>query len=128
MKASAWRNGFTLVEVLLVVTILGILSTITVVAVVRHMDKTREGATRATMGAVKTALNAYYMDTGSYAAGLIGLVEDDGNKGWKGPYVEKMPVDGWGEPFRYQVLSADKYELRSGGRDMQMNTGDDLLP
>ena len=63
------RGGFTLVEVLLVVAILGILSTISVVAVIRHMDKAREGATLTTINTVKTVLNTYYMDTGSFPAG-----------------------------------------------------------
>jgi general secretion pathway protein G len=120
------HGGFTLVEVLLVVAILGILSTIAVVAVAKHMDKAREAATKTTIKNLKTILSTYYMDTGSYPAGLAGLLEDDGSKGWKGPYMEEAAADGWDQPFRYQVLSFEKYEIRSAGRDMRMDTDDDL--
>lgn len=126
MRMGHWRAGFTLIEVLLVVAILGVLSTIAVLAVTKHMDKAKEKTTVATLDTIKTALATYFLDTGVFPGGLVGLVEDDENKGWKGPYLEKMPVDGWDQPFRYQVVGVDKYEVRSAGKDMRMDTDDDI--
>ncbi len=126
MSKKARTSGFTLVEVLVVVTIIGMLATVTTLAVVRHMDKAREASTRETIRVLKAALNIYYIDTGRYPAMLNGLLQDDGLQGWKGPYIEKEAQDGWGQPFRYATPAADTYEIRSAGKDDRFDTDDDV--
>jgi general secretion pathway protein G len=90
------------------------------------MDKAREATTKETIRVLKAAMNVYYVDTGRYPASLSGLLQDDGVQGWKGPYVEKEPQDGWGRPFRYTVLTAENFEIRSAGKDDRADTEDDV--
>jgi len=120
------RKGFTLVEILVVVAIMGILATVTTLAVTRHMDKGRDSATKETIRVLKVAVNTYYIDTGRYPASLSGLLRDDGSTGWKGPYIEREPQDGWGRAFRYTAAADGGYEIRSGGKDDRFDSEDDI--
>lgn len=124
---SGARGGFTLVEVLLVVAILGILATIVVVNVAGRGDDARIKATRASIEAIKTALNLYDVDTGRYPQTLDSLINNDGSPNWKGPYLQQKttPSDQWGTAFGYTVQE-NAFEIRSAGPDKQLGSGDDL--
>ena len=120
------RGGFTLIEVLLVVTILGILAAVVVVNFAGKQKGAMIKATRGSIANVCTAVDMYEVDTGRYPASLQALIQSDGAPNWKGPYIRGgLPADAWGTPFGYTV-NENSYEIRSAGPDLQMGSDDDI--
>jgi general secretion pathway protein G len=121
------RSGFTLVEVLLVVAILGILAGVVVVNFSGKQKGAMIKATRASISAVSTAVDLYEVDNGVYPPGLQNLIQNSGEPNWNGPYIKGgLPQDAWGTPFSYTPKSDGAYEVRSAGPDAQMGTADDI--
>jgi general secretion pathway protein G len=94
-------------------------------------DECRISAVRATQGALKTALDLYQVDTGSYpteAQGLGVLITNPGIANWHGPYIwakdGKLPPDPWGHAFRYQLTNGIPI-IDSPGPDGAFGTPDD---
>lgn len=127
LSARGSRSGFTLIEVMLVVVILGILATIAVVATRGRTTEASIAATRATIGGVATALDAFEVDNGTYPNSLNELVSDTGNATWRGPYLRagRLPADAWGGGLNYSK-SDSGYKIVSAGPDKQFGSGDDL--
>jgi general secretion pathway protein G len=102
-------HGFTLIEIMVVVAILGILAALVVPKIMGRPDEARIVAAKQDIAAIKQALNLYRLDNVRYPAteqGLHALVERPtsgpipGN--WKaGGYIERLPNDPWGAPYQY---------------------------
>ncbi len=125
---GAHRNaGFTLIEVLLVVAILGMLAGVVVVSF-RGRDKSaRIATTRTSISAICLALDLYEVDNGVLPATLQGLMQSGGEPNWNGPYIRgAMPIDAWGTAFNYAKVGDKGYEVRSAGPDRQMGSSDDI--
>lgn len=126
MKA---RAGFTFVEILLVVVIIGILASMVLPRFVGRSEQARQEVARTEVNAnISTALDMYELDNGQYPEKLADLIEKPGDlKSWNGPYLKKKPIDPWGREYIYKP-SADKkdYELVSYGRDGAAGGGDDV--
>lgn len=122
------RGGFTLIEVLLVVAILGILATIVAVNMSGKTEKAQISAARASIGAVCTAIDLYEVDTGRFPPGLQALVSSDGSPNWSGPYVRTggIPKDPWGKDLGYSREGERGYRITSGGPDMAIGGADDI--
>lgn len=99
--------GFTLIEVLVVVAILGILAAIIVPRVMDRPDETRRVAARADIGAIVQALKLYRLDNGTYPStdqGLGALAQRPATNpvpaNWKA-YLDRLPKDPWGNDYQY---------------------------
>lgn len=125
---AAHRNaGFTLVEVLLVVAILGILAGVVVVNFGGKQKGAMIKATYASISAICLAIDLYEVDNGTFPPTLQGLVQSSGEPNWNGPYIKGgLPVDAWGTAFSYAKVGEKGYEVRSAGPDRQTSSADDL--
>jgi len=107
--AARRARGFTLIEILVVITILGILAALIVPRIMDRPDQARATAARADVNAIMSGLKLYKLDNGVYPSndqGLQALVKrpDRGDipRNWKpGGYLEKLPQDPWGSDYQY---------------------------
>jgi len=120
-------GGFTLIEILLVVAIMGTLAAVVAVSLVGRKKDTDREIARQSISGICVAIDLYEVDMGKFPASLDNLLTSDGSPNWKGPYIKSksLPIDPWGTPFAYSP-SDRSYEVRSGGPDQQINSGDDL--
>ena len=130
IRKSQLRRAFTLVEMLLVVTIIGILAALVIPKIVGRSEQARATAAHADISSIKTALDAFEVDNGFYPKGLQDLVTSPSNaKNWHGPYLEKIPEDPWGNNYVYYFPgkhNTSSYDLLSTGPDSKEGTDDDV--
>ncbi len=121
------RAGFTLVEILLVVAILGILAGVAVVSLKGRTKTASIQATRTSIQAIGTAIDTYEVDNGIYPQSLQNLLTKGNESNWNGPYMKdgRMPKDAWGVDFSYS-LQGENYKLSSAGPDGQAGSADDI--
>jgi general secretion pathway protein G len=117
------QDGFTLIELMVVILIIGLLATIVVQNLRSATDKAKRVKAQADISQIKSALDRYYLDAGSYPTSDQGLpalmVAPTGSndpKDWGGPYIERIPLDPWGHPYVYQS-DGNEYLLKSYGAD-----------
>lgn len=130
----AKRQAFTLVEMLLVVTIIGILAALVVPKIMGRSEQARSTAANADInGGIKSALDAYEVDNGFYPKGKNGLndlvQQPRDAKNWRGPYLDKLPSDPWGNAYIYEYPgkhNPNSYDLYSVGPDGKGGTDDDV--
>jgi general secretion pathway protein G len=118
------ESGFTLIELMVVILIIGLLATIVVQNLRGATDKAKRIKAEADISSFKTALDRYYLDNGSYpttdqglpalvSAPTTGKVPQDYPDGG---YIEKIPNDPWNNPYVYQS-DGNSYVLKSYGAD-----------
>jgi general secretion pathway protein G len=109
MKVKSWQGGFTLLEVMVVVVILGILAALVVPKIISRPDEARIIASKQDIASLMQALKLYRLDNQRYPTteqGLQALVTRPASAplapNWKsGGYVERLPRDPWGNPYHY---------------------------
>jgi general secretion pathway protein G len=130
------RNGFTMVELMAVLIIIGLLATLVVTKVATKIDQARETTTKANLKALAAAVNQFKMDSTRFPTedeGLLPLIEQPSDvEIWEpGGYLEttEIPKDGWGNDFIYELYpeSGKQFQIRSCGPDGEEGTEDDLL-
>jgi len=125
-------HGFTLLELLVVMVIIGLLAGYVGPKLFAQIGKSESKVARAQIDALQKALDQYRIDTGRYPAteqGLAVLVQRPADEPrWSGPYLAKgVPADPWGRPYLYTSPgSHGDYDLQSLGKDGQAGgDGDD---
>ena len=118
-------RGFTLLELLVVMVIIGLLAGYVGPKYFSQIGKSEIKVARAQIDALEKALDQYRLDTGHYPAmeqGLAALVARPGNEPkWDGPYLKKaVPGDPWGNPYVYRYPGEHgDFDLLSYGKDGQ---------
>lgn len=120
------ERGVTLIEMLVVVTIIGLFVALVAPGMFKKADQARVTAARSQMQNFMTALGTYKLDTGMFPTteqGLTALrVKPNEMNQWNGPYMPKdIPLDPWGHPYvyRYPGEHGDEPEIISLGADGQ---------
>ena len=129
MKVSRekFQNGFTIIELLIVVVIMGLLMSLVAPTMFSKVDSTKISTARAQMQMLRTSLDTYRLDMGDYPESLSALRKSSG-KGWGGPYLPKdVPDDPWGNPYHYQMPGpqGEEFLLLSFGKDGKADGEDD---
>jgi general secretion pathway protein G len=126
------RAAFTLIELLLVLTILGILAAIVVPKIAGRGEDARKQATVTQISAFKTALNTFEVDNGYYPKNLGDLLQQPHDaRNWHGPYLDTdaIPNDPWGHPYTYICPgkhNPSSFDIQSAGPDGQLGGDDDI--
>jgi len=134
VKKSA--RGFTIIEILLVVIIIGTLAAMMVPRFAGRSDQARKAAAKADIEVnIATALKLYELDNGFFPTteqGLEALMTQPSvsptPENWNGPYLEKKTIDPWGHPYQYESPGTHRphdYDLYSKGKDSKDDKPDD---
>jgi general secretion pathway protein G len=116
-------GGFTLLELLVVLVILGLLATLVGPRLFANISKSETKVARAQIAALETALENYRVDTGSLPSteqGLSALEKAPPNETkWAGPYLKKsMPLDPWGKAYQYRAPGEkSEFDIFTFGKD-----------
>ena len=117
------ENGFTMMELLIVLLIVGLLTALVGPAIFQRVKPAKQSAARAQIKNFMTALDGYFIDVGRFPTSQQGLIvlreAPQGEKKWRGPYLKQnIPNDPWGNPFIYrQPGRSGGYEILSYGAD-----------
>lgn len=116
-------DGFTLVELLVVLAIIGLIAAVATPQVLRYLGSARISTTQTQLKSIGSALELYYLDVGSYPTDDQGLsalgAQPQSVAGWNGPYLKSRETlkDGWGRDYLYDNAPGTGPRVYSFGRD-----------
>lgn len=121
MRTSAARaRGFTLIEIIVVIVLIGLIATIVGSRIFGGSDRAKFKLAQTQVDTVASKIEQYQQDVGSLPPDLEALVKAPGNSaGWLGPYAKESELkDPWGHPLEYHAPGTNApYDLLSYGRD-----------
>jgi general secretion pathway protein G len=121
-RSGSGRLGFTLIEILVVITVIGLLAALVGPRILGRVSEAKSATAKAQLELMSVALDNYRLDNGSYPTteqGLAALQEkptrDPAPLNWRGPYLKRsIPADPWGRPYVYRSPG----EHDPGGNDL----------
>lgn len=117
MNRIKHNQGFSLIELLIVITIMGLLASIVAPEMFGKVEQSKVKTAQSQMKMLSTSLDAYRLDLGEYPTNLNELTASQ-QQGWMGPYLaDDAPLDPWNVPYQYKRLSTTEYQLSSLGAD-----------
>lgn len=113
-----WQLGFTLIEMLIVIIILGLLASLVAPKLFTKVDKARIKTAKAQIELLSAAIDTYRLDMGKFPASLEELRRSNDSK-WEGPYLPKeIPLDPWNNAYVYKLPGEHgPYDIISYGQD-----------
>ena len=128
---AAGQAGFSLVELLVVLAIIGMIATMVTPQVLGYLGRARGDTARIQVKNIAQAVELYYLDQGTYPTAqqsLQELVQPTG-PAWRGPYLRDARglIDPWNQPYLYRSpgMGGKPYEIYSLGSDMKVGGSDD---
>lgn len=113
------QDGFTLIEIMVVLIIIAIMASFVVPSVINRPDQARLTKVKNDILTIESALDLYKLDNGTYPSndkGLEALIEDEDNL-----YLKRLPLDPWNEPYQYSNPGKNsKIDIFSLGADSQL--------
>ena len=113
------QDGFTLIEIMVVLIIIAIMASFVVPSVINRPDQARLTKVKNDILTIESALDLYKLDNGTYPSndkGLEALIEDEENL-----YLKRLPLDPWNEPYQYSNPGKNsKIDIFSLGADSQL--------
>lgn len=119
------QGGFTLIEIMVVVIIISILSALVAPQFFNKLDQAKEIAVQNDIKSISSQMAMYRLDNYNYPStsdGINALVSNTGKQTWRGPYLNKMPLDPWKNEYQYQfpgTRNPNSFDIWSLGADGQ---------
>jgi len=119
--------GFTLIEILLVVVIIGMLAAVAGVKLTGQMGKAQRNVAKRGVAAVEMAVEMYEVDNGKLPETLQNLMTKGSEPNWDGPYIKKAEglKDPWGKEYQFSK-QGNNFTVVSAGSDGSFGTSDDI--
>ena len=131
-KENNNQDGFTVVELLVVLGIIALLAAVIAPRVIQYLSKARSDTARVQLKNIESAIELFYLDIGTYPNtnhGLKVLIESNQKPQWNGPYLKNVSglTDPWGNVYQYKFPGKhSSFDLFSLGRDNTVGgTGED---
>lgn len=123
-KTKPQRDGFTLVELMVVIVIIGLLATVVAINVLPSQDRAMVGKARADISTLEQAVETYRLDNLTFPPSLDALVSapaglQNPERYRQGGYIRRLPEDPWGNPYQYRAPGQDgrAFDVWSFGAD-----------